>query len=149
MARSWLRRVRPRPRVVGQLWRFGTIGVCCAILDFATYHGLRALGMDTGILIDLARAISFVIGTTTAYLANKRFTFAATGGLKQLSSFMLLYGTVFFVAVGVNRWMLQVLPVTPWQSSLAWLISQAMASAINFVMLKLVVFRESDRQSVA
>lgn len=132
--------------VLKQLVRFGLIGGCCALLDFGTYTGLRSAGMDVAPWVDVARAISFIIGTTAAYLLNKRFTFeAARGGVRQLSSFILLYGTTFFVAVAVNRWMLQVLPESAWQATLAWAISQGTATTINFVMLKLVVFTERDK----
>ncbi|MGH3449208.1 MAG: GtrA family protein [Haloechinothrix sp.] len=132
-------------KAVRQLLRFGVIGGFCALLDFGTYQGLRSLGMDGAPLVDVARALSFIVGTTTAYLLNKRFTFeAARGGVRQVGSFVLLYGTTFFVAVGVNRWMLQVLPDSGWQSTLAWAISQGTATTINFVMLKLVVFAERD-----
>lgn len=134
--------------VVRQLLRFGLIGGFCALLDFGTYQGLRSLGMDAAPLVDIARAISFIIGTTAAYLLNKRFTFeAARGGVRQVSSFVLLYGTTFFVAVGMNRWMLHVLPDSEWQSTLAWAISQGTATTINFVMLKLVVFSERDAEN--
>lgn len=131
-----------RRGTLGQLVRFGIVGVFCAVLDFGTYQALRAAGMDAAPLVDLARAISFVIGTSTAYVLNKRFTFAASGGIRQVSSFMLLYGTTFFVAVGVNRWMLLALPDTDLKTTLAWVISQGTATTINFVLLKLVVFRE-------
>lgn len=100
-------KLNPPSSVFGQLMRFGLIGGFCAMLDFGTYQGLRALGMDGAPWVDLARALSFVVGTSAAYLLNKRFTFeAARGGIRQVSSFVLLYGTTFLVAVGVNRWML-------------------------------------------
>lgn len=150
MTRSWLvrtsARASARAKVLAQLWRYAAIGLFCAVLDFGIYHGLRALGLDMGVLTDLARGVSFLVGTFTAYFLNKRFTFAARGGMKQLGSFILLYGTVFIVAVGVNRWMLQWLPDSAWQSSIAWVISQVTASLINFVMLKYVVFRRADRR---
>lgn len=131
-----------KQQLSGQLLRFVLVGGFCALLDFGSYQLLRSLGMDHAPLVDIARAISFVIGTTTAYLLNRRFTFDATGGVRQVSSFVLLYGTTFFIAVGVNRGMLLLLPDSSWQSTLAWVISQGAATTINFVMLKLVVFRE-------
>lgn len=131
-----------KERLHGQLLRFVLVGGFCALLDFGSYQGLRALGMDYAPLVDIARAISFIIGTTTAYLLNKRYTFDASGGVRQVGSFMLLYGTTFFIAVGVNRLMLLLLPDSPWQSTLAWVVSQGSATAINFVMLRWVVFRE-------
>lgn len=131
-----------KERLTGQLLRFVLVGGFCALLDFGTYQLLRSIGMDHAPLVDIARAISFVIGTTTAYLLNKRFTFDATGGIRQVSSFVLLYGTTFFIAVGVNRLMLVLLPDSAWESTLAWVVSQGAATTINFIMLKLVVFRE-------
>lgn len=133
-----------KEKLHGQLLRFVLVGGFCALLDFGSYQALRALGMDQAPLVDVARAISFIIGTTTAYLLNKRFTFDAAGGLKQVSSFILLYGTTFFIAVGVNRLMLLVLPDSSWQSTMAWVVSQGSATAINFVMLRWVVFRERN-----
>jgi putative flippase GtrA len=131
------------PGAVGQLMRFVLIGGFCALLDYGTYQTLRALGMDGAPLVDIARAISFIVGTTTAYFLNRRFTFAAgrRSGAGQVSGFVLLYATTFFVAVGVNRWMLLTLPASAWESTLAWVISQGTATAINFLMLKFVVFR--------
>lgn len=132
------------PGVLVQLLRFVLIGGFCGLLDLATYQGLRALGMDSAPLVDVARACSFVVGTTAAYFLNRRFTFAAghRGSVGQISGYALLYTTTFFVAVGVNRLMLVVLPAIGWKGTLAWAVSQATATAINFVMLKWVVFRE-------
>lgn len=131
-----------KERLTGQLLRFVLVGGFCALLDFGSYQLLRAVGMDHAPLVDIARAISFVIGTTTAYLLNKKFTFDVAGGVRQVGSFILLYGTTFFIAVGVNRLMLLVLPDSTWKATLAWVVSQGAATTINFVMLKLVVFRE-------
>lgn len=132
------------PGLIGQLLRFGLIGGFCALLDFGTYRGLLALGMIDAPWVDVARAISFVVGTTAAFFLNRRFTFAGghRKGAGQIGSFVLLYSVTFFVAVGMNRWMLLVIPASEWETTLAWVISQATATAINFVMLKWVVFRE-------
>ena len=132
------------PGVLLQLLRFVLIGGFCGLLDLGIYQSLRALGMETVPLEDVARACSFAVGTTAAYFLNRKFTFAAghREGVGQVGGYALLYTTTFFVAVGVNRLMLAVLPVMDWQSTLAWAVSQGTATAINFVMLKWVVFRE-------
>ena len=39
--------------------------------------------------------------------------------------------------------MLHLLPESSWKTTLGWLVSQATATVINFVMLKWVVFRET------
>jgi putative flippase GtrA len=135
---------RASPGLIGQLLRFGLIGGFCALLDFGTYRGLLALGMVDAPWVDFARGISFVVGTATAFFLNRKFTFAGghRKGAGQIGSFVLLYAVTFFVAVGMNRWMLLVLPASGWETTLAWVISQATATTINFVMLKWVVFRE-------
>ncbi len=127
-----------RLSLAAQLTRFAAIGALSALVDFGVYHGLLALGLfPSG-----SKAISFICGTTTAYLLNRRFTFQAAGGRGRLTGFVLLYGTTFVINVGTNALMLAVLPAVPLRVSLAWVIAQAVATAINFVMLRTVVFRE-------
>jgi len=124
--------------LVGQLARFVVVGLLSAAVDFGIYHLLLALDAPTW----LARAISFVCGTTTAYFLNKRFTFGdAAGGRGRLAGFVLLYATTFGIAVGVNALALYLLPEVGFKASIAWVISQGTATAINFVMLRTVVFR--------
>jgi putative flippase GtrA len=120
-----------------QLVRFVAIGVVSALVDFGIYHGLLALG----VWATAAKAVSFICGTTTAYLLNRRFTFASAGGGGRLAGFMLLYGTTFALNVGTNALMLAVLPAMPWRVSVAWVIAQGVATTVNFVMLRTVVFR--------
>jgi putative flippase GtrA len=127
-----------QPGLAAQLGRFVAVGALSAIVDFGGYHALLALGT----WVHLAKAISFILGTTTAYLLNRRFTFTATkGGSARFAGFVLLYGTTFVINIGVNAVMLAVLPQMPFRTSLAWVVAQGCATAINFVMLRTVVFR--------
>jgi putative flippase GtrA len=124
--------------LVAQLTRFVAIGALSALVDFGAYHGLLTLGM----WVHAAKAVSFILGTTTAYLLNRRFTFAAAGrGGSRFAGFVLLYGTTFALNIGMNALMLAVLPPMPLRVSLAWVIAQGTATVINFVMLRTVVFR--------
>ena len=124
--------------LVAQLARFVAIGAPAALVDFGVYHGLLTLGLfPSG-----AKAISFVCGTATAYALNRRFTFHASGGRARIAGFALLYGTTFAINVGTNALMLAVLPPMPLRVSVAWVIAQGLATVINFVMLRTVVFRE-------
>lgn len=123
--------------LVAQVSRFVAVGAVCALVDFGVYHGLLALGT----WVHLAKAVSFVCGTTTAYLLNRRFTFATAGGHRRLAAFMLLYGTTFALNVGMNALALAVLPAMPLRISVAWVIAQGTATVLNFVMLRTVVFR--------
>ncbi|MCW2631883.1 MAG: GtrA family protein [Pseudonocardia sp.] len=123
--------------VMSRLRRFILVGAFSALVDYGIYSAL--LHLDTP--VHLAKALSFIAGTTTAYLLNRRFTFDNTRGVGRYAGFMGLYATTFAVNVGVNAAALSLLPDMPLRITLAWVIAQGTASAINFVMLLTVVFR--------
>ena len=123
--------------LAGQLARFVVVGALCAVVDSGCYWAL----LHFGVWVHLAKALSFVAGTTVAFFLNRRFTFNAGGGAAQAGGFALLYTVTFFVNVGTNALMLQVLPDFRGEYALAWVIAQGTATVINFVMLRTVVFR--------
>jgi putative flippase GtrA len=127
--------------LLAQLTRFVVVGGLSAVVDYGTYQ----LFYHLGIWVHLAKAMSFVLGTTTAYLLNRRWTFNnASGGRASAAKFVALYTVTFFVNIGVNAVMLTMLgDQRQWQLTVAWVIAQAVATAINFVMLRTVVFRAS------
>ena len=128
---------RASPGLAGQLARFVAVGAFSALVDLGVYQLLLHLGL----WVHAAKAISFVLGTTTAYLLNRRFTFTASGGRGRFAGFVVLYATTFAINVGVNALALAVLPTMAARYTVAWVIAQATATAINFVMLRTVVFR--------
>jgi putative flippase GtrA len=129
---------RPAPGLLGQLARFVAVGVLSALVDFGVYQLLLHLGL----YVHAAKAISFILGTTTAYLLNRRFTFTATtGGRGRFAAFVALYATTFAINIGMNALALALLPPVPARYTVAWVIAQGTATAINFVMLRTVVFR--------
>lgn len=123
--------------LVAQLSRFVAVGAFCALVDFGVYHALLAVGTN----VHAAKAISFICGTTTAYVLNRRFTFDAAGGKARFAGFVALYGTTFALNVGVNALALAVLPAMPLRITVAWVLAQGTATLVNFVMLRTVVFR--------
>jgi putative flippase GtrA len=126
------------PGLFGQLARFVAVGAVSALVDLGVYQLLLHLGL----WVHAAKAISFILGTTTAYLLNRRFTFTgATGGRGRFAGFVALYATTFAINVGMNALALAVLPGMPARYTVAWVIAQGTATAINFVMLRTVVFR--------
>jgi putative flippase GtrA len=130
---------RPAPLgLKAQIVRFVLIGAVAAGVDLGLYAGLLALG----VWAPLAKGVSFICGTTTAYLLNRRFTFhAAAGGAGRFTGFLLLYGTTFFVNVGVNALALKLIPDIPLQTTICWLLAQGTATSINFLVLRGVIFR--------
>lgn len=127
-----------RLRLIDQVARFVLVGVLAAGVDFGTYQALLAVGLFAAV----AKGISFVLGTTTAYLLNRRWTFRADGGAAPAVRFAVLYSVTFFVNVGVNALVLHLLTGYTFAVPVAWLAAQATATAINFVLLRTVVFRD-------
>ncbi len=127
-----------------QLVRFVLIGGVAACVDLGVYQLLLALG----VWAPLAKGVSFILGTTTAYLLNRRFTFASSsGGGAKFLGFVVLYGSTFAVNVGVASLVLHLMDapsVNPplIASLLSWFVAQACATTINFVVMKWVLFRD-------
>jgi putative flippase GtrA len=124
--------------VVDQAVRFVGFGILSAGVDFGIYQLL----LHVGLWADVAKGISFICGTVTAYLLNRRWTFNSAGGAAPAIRFAVLYGATFFVNVGVNALFLHLLAGHRWQISIAWVIAQGTATVINFVLLRTVVFRD-------
>jgi putative flippase GtrA len=120
-----------------QLIRFALTGGISAVVDFGTYQ----LMLHFGVYIHLAKAISFVLGTTTAYLLNRRWTFQAAGGGKQFASVFGLYAITFVVQIGVNALVLVFVQESFWGTTLAYVIAQGTATVINFIVQRTVIFK--------
>jgi putative flippase GtrA len=131
-----------RRGLIDQAVRFTVFGILTAGIDFGVYN----LFLHVGTWAALAKAISFCCGTVTAYVLNRRYTFDADGGAAPAARFAALYSVTFFVNVGVNSLGLHTLPQhAGWRVPVAWVIAQGIATVINFVMLRTVVFRDSAK----
>lgn len=124
-----------------QLLRFALVGGFSFLVDYGVYQALLA----GGTWIHLAKGISFVAGTTTAYLLNRRWTFRAPGSGRRFAGFLGLYGTTFFVNVGMNALALHLLSASDWEITIAFVIAQGTATTINFLVMRLVIFRAGHR----
>lgn len=121
-----------------QVVRFVLTGGLSAIVDFGIYIVLYKVG---GLQIDLAKAISFVAGTTNAYLINRRWTFGASASRSRFLQVMALYALTFAAQVGINHLSLRVLGIHHWTLPLAYVIAQGSATVINFSVQRAVIFR--------
>jgi putative flippase GtrA len=131
--------------LVRQVTRFVAVGVLSASVDFGVYDGLRAFGAWT----DVAKGVSFVLGSITAYLLNRRWTFDSHGGTAPAVRFAALYTVTFFVNVGMNSLGLHLLGERPLTVVLAWVLAQGITTAINFVLLRAFVFRDRRAPELA
>lgn len=124
-----------------QLVRFVLTGGLSAVVDF----GLLVLLMAVGLGHTPAKALSFVAGTTTAYLINRRWTFRAEPSRRRFAAVVVLYALTFALQVGLfsvlfdrlsdaglGRLTVQVA---------AFVVAQGIATTVNFGVQRVVIFR--------
>ncbi len=120
-----------------QVVRFTLTGGFSAIVDY----GLYILGLAAGLHVNLAKSLSFVAGTTTAYLINRRWTFQAPPSRTRFVAVVVLYALTFAVQVGINWVLYRTLPDQWWRTPGAFVVAQGTATVINFVVQRAVIFK--------
>ncbi|KWX19432.1 hypothetical protein AFM11_35850 [Mycolicibacterium wolinskyi] len=127
----------PRLSLTTQAFRFILTGGLSAIVDFGLYVALLATGMH----VNIAKTLSFIAGTTTAYLINRRWTFQAPPSKARFIAVCVLYALTYAVQVGINYVFYMAWDEKPWRVPVAFVIAQGTATVINFVVQRAVIFR--------
>lgn len=120
-----------------QVLRFILTGGLAAIVDFSLYAALLAAGLH----VNVAKTLSFVAGTTTAYLINRRWTFQAPPSTARFLAVMVLYALTYVAQVGINYILYTAWDEKPWRVPVAFVVAQGTATVVNFVVQRLVIFR--------
>ena len=127
----------PNLSLTTQVWRFVVTGGLSAVVDF----GLYILFLELGLHVNVAKTISFIAGTTTAYLINRRWTFQAPPSRARFIAVCALYAVTYAVQVGINYALYTLWDDKPWRVPVAFVIAQGTATVINFVVQRVVIFR--------
>ena len=124
-----------------QLVRVVITGGLSAVVDFGLLVVLMALGLGH----TPAKAISFVAGTTTAYLINRRWTFRAAPSTRRFVAVVVLYALTFALQVGLFSGLFTWLTAQGLSrlsvQVIAFVIAQGVATTVNFVVQRSVIFR--------
>ena len=125
-----------------QLVRFVISGGLSAVVDFGLLVALMNLA---GLAHTPAKALSFIAGTTTAYLINRRWTFQADPSKRRFAAVVGLYAVTFAVQVGLFAWLFPL--VVAWTASqtaaqvVGFVIAQGVATTVNFIVQRGLIFR--------
>ncbi len=124
-----------------QLVRFVLTGGLSAIVDF----GLLVTLMYFGLGHTAAKALSFVAGTTTAYLINRRWTFRAEPSTKRFLAVVVLYALTFALQVGLFSVLFDLLTRQGLSrlavQVVAFVIAQGVATTVNFIVQRAFIFK--------
>jgi putative flippase GtrA len=132
--------MQPNLNLGTQVWRFLVTGGLAAVVDFGLYLAL----LDVGLHVNVAKTISFIVGTMTAYLINRRWTFQAPPSTARFVAVCALYAVTYAVQVCINYLFYVAWDEKPWRVPVAFVIAQGTATVINFVVQRIVIFRLGD-----
>ena len=125
-----------------QLERFLIVGFTTVAIDFAFYRVLLLVDFQT----EAAKAIAFIIGTIFAYFANRLWTFnRAKGGRSVFAMFVGLYVTTLIINVAANSGVLAVFGESEFALSLGFLMATGTSATLNFIGMRMIVFRSKQR----
>jgi putative flippase GtrA len=118
---------------------FLIVGVSTVLVDFISYRGL--IGFQV-MEVDMAKAISFLVGTLFAYFANRFWTFGHNPHVPgSVWRFSVLYASTLGANVLINALALKLLADITIAIQLSFLLATGISACLNFLGMKLFVFK--------
>lgn len=124
-----------------QLIRFILVGGFAAVIDIGLTEILQ-FGFDVDKF--WSKSAGWLAGTLTAYVINRRWTFRAKGSARLFAMVMGLYLITYTVQLWIYTGLLEWWGETPALAFAAFVIAQGVATAINFVGQRRVIFRATS-----
>lgn len=120
-------------KIKKELQRFLVAGISAVGTDLITYYILLNF-----LSADIAKAISFLLGTVVAFVINKYWTFE-----KHEKSYkeMLQFGILYSITLGANVMTNKIVLDSTEILFLAFLIATGVSTVLNFIGQKWWVFR--------
>jgi len=116
-----------------EMFRFIIAGASAVSIDLVSYYFLQFL-----IVTNIAKGISFILGTVVAYFINKYWTFEKSKkSYSQILKFGILYLFSLSVNVLINHMVLDILN----HVLIAFIIATGASTILNFIGQKWWVFR--------
>ena len=135
-------RVRRYRKLIGELARFGSVGVLCVAVNIALYNLLR-YGLEIESLT--SNALAMVVSTSVGYVANRYWTFRESdesGMAREYVLFFVLNGIGFVITEAV-LWSAHLAGFDGgWVSNGALLLGIGLATIFRYWGYKRWVFRE-------
>jgi putative flippase GtrA len=120
-------------KVKKELKRFLVVGISAVTIDLTTYYLLLDF-----LSHDIAKAISFLLGTIFAFVINKYWTFEKH---KKSYTEVFQFGVLYSVTLGLNVLTNKMVIDNTQMVFLAFLIATGVSTVLNFIGQKWWVFR--------
>ena len=118
---------------------FLIVGVSTVLVDFISYRGL--IGFQV-MEVDMAKAAGFLVGTLFAFFANRFWTFGHNPHVPgSVWRFSALYASTLGANVLTNALVLKLLSDMAIAIQLAFLLATGVSACLNFLGMKLFVFK--------
>jgi putative flippase GtrA len=122
-----------------ELAKFLFVGGSTVLIDFISYLGLIGFQVMN---VDMAKATGFLAGTLFAYFANRFWTFDHKSHIPGSPwRFSALYLSTLGANILINALVLKLLADVEFAIQLAFLLATGVSASLNFLGMKIFVFR--------